>query len=86
MKSLLAITAFVLCQSSVFAAYSLPEYQKTQLENGLTIYLMEQKEVPLIDVSMVFNVGATEDGNVAGLATMTKPCHNDQALLQIMAR
>lgn len=70
-KSLLAAAALLLCQSSVFAAYSLPEYQKTQLDNGLTIYLMEQKEVPLIDVSMVFNVGATQDGDVAGLATMT---------------
>lgn len=71
LKSFFAVVATLLINNTVFAAYSLPEYQKTQLDNGLTIYLMEQKEVPLIDINMVFNVGATEDGAVAGLATMT---------------
>lgn len=69
-----AVAFLVLCivaVPSVFASYSLPEYQKTKLKNGLTVYLMEQKEVPLIDVSMVFKVGATKDGGIQGLATMT---------------
>lgn len=52
------------------ANFSLPEYQQTTLENGLTVYLMEQKEVPLIDVNIVVKAGAVQDSK-AGLAAMT---------------
>ncbi|BDX05142.1 M16 family metallopeptidase [Planctobacterium marinum] len=66
------LSGFILCFfGQAFAAYTLPEYQKTTLDNGLTVYLMEQKEVPLIDATVVFNAGATRDGELAGLATMT---------------
>lgn len=68
-KAILVVALFLSQQA--LAAYSLPEYQKTTLENGLTIYLMEQKEVPLIDATVVFNAGATRDGDLPGLATMT---------------
>lgn len=49
------------------ASYTLPDYQKVTLENGLTVYLMEQHEVPLIDISVVVKAGAIEDKNQAGL-------------------
>jgi len=57
--------------SQAFAAYTLPEYQKYTLDNGLTIYLMEQKEVPLIDISVVIKAGAIEDKSQAGLNYFT---------------
>lgn len=44
-----------------FATYTLPDYQKTTLKNGLTVYLMEQHEVPLIDVNLVIKAGAIVD-------------------------
>ncbi|WP_448547598.1 M16 family metallopeptidase [Thalassotalea fusca] len=53
------------------ADYTLPAYEKTTLSNGLTVYLMEQKEVPLIDVSVVVKVGAIEDKAHAGLTSFT---------------
>ena len=53
------------------AEYTLPAYEKTTLSNGLTVYLMEQKEVPLIDVSVVVKVGAIEDKTLAGLTSFT---------------
>lgn len=65
------LALFLIAVPAAIASYSLPQYQKSTLPNGLTVYLMEQKEVPLIDVSMVFNVGATQDGDLPGLATMT---------------
>ncbi len=52
------------------ADFSLPKYQKATLKNGLTVYLMEQKEVPLIDVTIVVKAGAVQDSK-AGLAAMT---------------
>lgn len=53
------------------AAFKLPAYQKEVLNNGLTIYLMEQHEVPMINVSVVLPAGAVYDKNQSGLANMT---------------
>ncbi|WP_416306776.1 M16 family metallopeptidase [Neptunicella sp. SCSIO 80796] len=53
------------------ADFTLPEYQKIVLDNGLTVYLMEQHEVPLIDVLVTVKAGAVQDGNKAGLAKLT---------------
>lgn len=51
--------------------FKLPAYQKFTLKNGLTVYLMEQHEVPLINVSAAFDAGSVNDGNRYGLASMT---------------
>ncbi len=66
--------AAVLCLSStyIFAqGYQLPKYEKFKLPNGLTVYLMEQKEVPVMNVSIVIPAGAIYDGTKAGLASLT---------------
>ena len=52
-------------------AFHLPRYEKVKLKNGLTVYLMEQREVPLVYVTAVFPAGAVHDGNQAGLAFLT---------------
>jgi predicted Zn-dependent peptidase len=52
-------------------AFKLPDYKKIVLENGLTVYLMEQHEVPLVYVSFVLPGGAVNDGNKYGLASLT---------------
>jgi predicted Zn-dependent peptidase len=52
-------------------AFRLPRYEKVKLKNGLTVYLMEQHEVPLVYVTAVFPAGAVHDGNQAGLAFLT---------------
>lgn len=51
--------------------FQLPEYEKVVLKNGLTLFLMEQHEVPLIYASMVFPAGAVKDGSKSGLASLT---------------
>jgi predicted Zn-dependent peptidase len=54
------------------AAFKLPPYEKVVLKNGLTIYLMEQHEVPMISVSAIFPAGAIyDDPSKSGLAMMT---------------
>jgi zinc protease len=67
-----ATLAICLSSSIIFAQnYQLPKYQKFKLANGLTVYLMEQKEVPVINVSVVLPAGAIYDGTKAGLASLT---------------
>ncbi|MGK2862056.1 MAG: M16 family metallopeptidase [Chitinophagaceae bacterium] len=51
--------------------YKLPPFQKFKLKNGLTIYLMEQHEVPMINVSVILPAGAIYDGEKAGLSSLT---------------
>jgi len=52
--------------------FKLPEYTKIQLKNGLTIYLMERHEVPLIQFTAVFPAGAVNDTKEkSGLAAVT---------------
>lgn len=68
-----AISALVvgISLSATAADFTLPKYKKVVLDNGLTVYLMKQDEVPLINVSLVVKAGATKDGKAAGLATLT---------------
>ena len=51
--------------------FKLPHYEKFTLKNGLTIYLMEQHEVPLIYISSIFPGGAVKDEDKNGLAYLT---------------
>ena len=53
------------------AAFKVPKYEKFTLPNGLTVYLMEQREVPTISISAVVPAGAIYDGQKAGLASLT---------------
>jgi zinc protease len=72
MKRIYYIAALLLLVSSSFAqSYKLPKYEKFKLKNGLTIYLAEQKEVPVISISAIMPAGAIYDGNQAGLASLT---------------
>ncbi len=53
------------------AQFKLPKYEVVTLDNGLTIYLMEKKDVPIISFSAVFDAGAVRDGSQNGLASFT---------------
>ena len=69
----LVFTSIVL-QVTTFSqstAYKLPPYEKFVLKNGLTVYLLEQREVPMINVSAIFPSGAIYDGQQHGLASLT---------------
>ena len=52
-------------------SYKLPPYEKFKLKNGLTVYLMEQHEVPIINISVILPAGAIYDGDKSGLASLT---------------
>jgi predicted Zn-dependent peptidase len=52
-------------------AFKVPAYTKFTLGNGLSIYLMEQHEVPTISFSAIIPAGAIYDGDKNGLASFT---------------
>lgn len=51
--------------------FQLPNYVTFKLANGLTISLMEQREVPVISVSIILPAGAIYDNEKSGLASLT---------------
>lgn len=66
-----SIILILLLSTIGFAQFRLPKYEIITLDNGLTIYLMEKKDVPLISFSAVFDAGAIRDGAQNGLASFT---------------
>lgn len=63
---------FLLTLSSVaFAQFKLPPYKVIELDNGLTVYLMEKKDVPVISIAMAFDAGSIKDGSEYGIAAFT---------------
>ena len=64
------ILAVIIC-STTFAQFKLPDYETVTLENGLTVYLMEKKDIPLISFSAVFDGGVMKDGETSGIASFT---------------
>ena len=73
MQKIIYILAICLVTSfGLYAqSYKLPPYEKFKLKNGLTVYLMEQHEVPIISVSVILPAGAIYDGEKSGLASLT---------------
>ncbi len=66
-----AIMLALILGSVSFAQFKLPDYKTITLDNGLTVYLMEKKDVPLISFSAVFDGGVIKDGETSGIASFT---------------
>jgi predicted Zn-dependent peptidase len=71
-KIILTTCLLVLTHISLSAqSYKLPDYTTFKLANGLTVYLLEQHDVPVISVSAILPAGAIYDNDKAGLASLT---------------
>jgi zinc protease len=72
MKKFLSIILFCIILVSVISAqFKLPKYEVVTLDNGMTIYLMEKKDVPIISFSVLFDAGTIKDGEAKGLSSFT---------------
>ncbi|GAA6151096.1 M16 family metallopeptidase [Pseudoteredinibacter isoporae] len=64
-------SSLLLASQLVLAAFSIPDYEKYTMDNGLDVYLMRQDEVPLVDVLVAVKAGSVQDGAQYGLAEFT---------------
>jgi zinc protease len=79
MKQLLVLLFIILFAASSAApvraaegALRLPPFKKIKLPNGMTVILMEQREVPIISFNFIIKAGAVADpAGKAGLASLT---------------
>ncbi|HTD02823.1 pitrilysin family protein [Undibacterium sp.] len=68
----IAVAALANMGSPAFAGdFRLPAFETGKLSNGITVYLMERHDVPLIAVRAVLKAGAVSDRQQAGLANLT---------------
>jgi zinc protease len=67
----LALAGAAAAHSAQAAEFKLPAFDTARLANGLTVYLMERHDVPLVAVRAVVKAGAVNDGAQAGLANLT---------------
>ena len=52
--------------------YTIPQPQRVVLDNGMVLYLLEDHEIPLIEVTALIRTGSVYDPpDRAGLAAMT---------------
>ncbi|MES2149848.1 MAG: pitrilysin family protein [Pseudomonadota bacterium] len=70
MKHLVTLS-LLLAAGANAAEFRLPAFETTRLPNGLTVYLMERHEAPLIAVRAVLKAGSVNDGRQFGLANLT---------------
>jgi zinc protease len=68
---LLFITTIHSAKAQSKPRYQLPHYEKVQLPNGLTLYLMEKHDVPIISLDAIVPAGAINDGDKSGIASLT---------------
>ena len=71
MKKILAFSLLAIAARAGAAEFRLPAFETARLPNGLTVYLMERHEVPLVAVRAVVKAGSVNDGTQAGLAGLT---------------
>ena len=71
MKKIIAFALLAIAARAGAAEFRLPAFETARLPNGLTVYLMERHEVPLIAVRAVVKAGSVNDGSQAGLANLT---------------
>lgn len=71
MKTLMTIGLLCVAAHASAAEFRLPAFETTKLPNGLTVYLMERHEAPIIAVRAVVKAGSVNDGAQAGLASLT---------------
>lgn len=72
MKKLISVALTGAVAASAQAAeFKLPAFETAKLANGLTVYMMERHDVPLVAVRAVVKAGAVNDGKQAGLANLT---------------
>ena len=71
LKYIVSFASFLFVLQLTAQDYKLPPFEKFQLKNKLTVYLMEQHEVPVMNVSVILPAGAIYDGEKAGLASLT---------------
>ncbi len=68
------ISFILLFMSSVTFSQSIlaaPDIQNWQSEKGANVFFVEAREIPIVDIQIIFDAGSARNGQQAGLAALT---------------
>jgi zinc protease len=71
MKKIISIALMGVALNAGAGEFRLPAFETAILPNGLTVYLMEHHEAPLIAVRAIVKAGSVNDARQAGLSNLT---------------
>lgn len=72
MKRTILLATLLLMAAAAFAQLRMPAYERTVLPNGLTVYTLVKKDVPLVTLKALIKGGAeSQPSTKAGLADIT---------------
>jgi zinc protease len=66
-----SICIFILLLFANVPAHAVPPIESWRTENGAQVLFIEARELPIVDVRVVFSAGAARDGDMPGLAVLT---------------
>ncbi len=67
--------------SVTFSQFALaaPDIQKWRSETGANVFFVEAREIPIVDIKVIFDAGSARDGKQAGLSALTNSLLNEGA-------
>lgn len=68
LKQTVSLLSLMLASAAVFAT---PQIQTWQTENGAKVLFVPAKEIPMLDIRIVFDAGSARDAGISGLAVLT---------------
>jgi len=77
MRLILALS--FLCMNFCNVATAIPTIQHWETANGARVYFVPAPDLPMVDVSVVFDAGSARDGKKFGLANLTNALLNEGA-------
>ncbi|MDH5357224.1 MAG: insulinase family protein [Gammaproteobacteria bacterium] len=73
------IIGFTIALLMVVNVYANPDIEHWQTSNGGRVYFVSAPDLPMVDISVVFDAGAARDGDASGLALLTNAMLNEGA-------
>ncbi|PHS67831.1 MAG: peptidase M16 [Methylophaga sp.] len=70
---------FIIVMMVSMAAHAVPDIQHWQTSNGSRVYFVSAPELPMVDISVVFDAGSARDGQQTGIALLTNAMLNEGA-------
>ena len=71
LSNILKINGFICLMVCSTAVMATPQIQTWQTENGAKVLFVPAKEIPMLDVRIVFDAGSARDDGLSGLAVLT---------------
>ena len=79
LKKMIVLAVALISLSSTALSWAAPKIESWTTANGLRVYYVAAPELPMVDLSLVFDAGSARDGSKQGLSMLTNSMLNKGA-------